>query len=139
MIALAVLAVATMVVSARAECDRDPWVIEYVSWYYDGGTVGVALTDSLGCQVEFCVDQCMGSETWGRIYVGAKAPSHELARLATEQEVEYVIGLAKRSLNEAYPEEVQQEFLKMVSRGGTPSDDYRAWLLLRTLRRHGWK
>ncbi len=139
MIDLAVLAVATMVVSAQAECDREPLVIEYVSWYYDGGTVGVALTDSLGCQVEFCVDHGMGSETWGRIYVGARAPSSELARLANEQEVEYVISLAKRSLNKAYPEDAQQEFLKMANRGGVPNDDYRAWLLLRTLRKHGWK
>ena len=135
---LAVLAVVTLAATAQAECGREPWDIEYVSWYYDGGTIGVTLTDSLGCQVDFCVDHGMGSATWGRIYVGARAPSHESARLANEQEIQATVSLAKKALDRAYPEDAQQEFLKMENRGDIPGDDYRAWLLLRTLRKHGW-
>ena len=118
-------------------CEREPLILEYASWYYDGGSLGVALTDSSGCLVEFCFDHGIGSATRGRILVGSRRPSD--ARLASDTEEQAVLRLVREVLNRAYPEIVQQEFMEMESRGSIPEEDYRAWLLLRELRSRGEK
>lgn len=125
------LAMFLVTASPDVACHHVPEVIEQAYWVYDGGTVTIAVTDSLGCRVVFCIDHRMKSGTWGRVYVGGDYPTK--AHLANDDELQQVADLALRALDKAYPRIVQREFLRMPQRGPIPEDEYRAWLVLHQL------
>jgi len=123
--------------TGMAACDGDKLVIKYVGWYYDGGTLGVAISDSGGCLVEFCFDHGLTSKNKGKIIVGSRSPTGKSAKVASSEETLTMISLIKAALDKVYPADVQNEFLKMPVRNSIPQDDYYAWLLLRELRGRG--
>lgn len=89
------------------DCGHDSFTIVDISTYYDGGTVGISVTDSSGCLVDLCVDHGISSLTSGAMYIGSRSPTSPSAKLASLSEEKRVVELLRRVLDMSYQRDRQ--------------------------------
>jgi hypothetical protein len=106
----------------------------------DGGTVSVYLNDDVGQPLPICFNGRIGSQTRGRIYVGALQHDTPGARLVPlGDEVEHaIIKILKRCLNQEFTDREQEALARIEGSGGfrdISRRDQRGYLLIHCIRR----
>ena len=101
---LAVVGMMLLASIARAGCENRPFAVLSTGGYKDGGTIAVAVTDSAGCAIEFCIDRRLTSPTPGAVYLNGSHPTMADPEPLGRLEVQSLLKLIKRVVETQYSE-----------------------------------
>ena len=124
-------------VLASGECSYEPFTVVRAVKYRDGGTICVAVTDSVGCLAEFRNDFRIGSPTQGRMYIGERTSGREGDRLASREEESRTLDLVSIVLDSKLSRSQQLRLQKTGCEDWTDVDCRRIALLVQLLKDHG--
>jgi len=119
------------------DCSYEQFTVVSAVKYRDGGTIRVAVTDSVGCLVEFRYDFRIGSPTQGRMYIGERAEGQEGDRLASWEEESRTLDLVSLVLDSNLSRPRQLRLQDKGCEDWTDVDCRRFALLVQLLKDHG--
>ena len=136
---IVILGVLLAATSGWAECGKAPYSIIWADGYKDGGTIGVAVTDSIGCVVEFCIDGRLSSGSQGAIYLNGRHPSEADQQPLGTVEARELMGLVKRVLDAQFTAAEQDSIYDSNFLAGDRTEIRHARILLHTYEREKYR
>ena len=104
-----------------------PIEITRIDIFRDGGTVGVALKDAVGAEVELCLDGSIRRQTRDRFYWGIFYPGDNSGQLVARGSAAEasIIALLKRIVGQWYSEAEQKTLTGAYGRRALSSEEER--------------
>ena len=104
-----------------------PIEITRIDIFRDGGTVGVALKDAVGAEVELCLDGSIRRQTRDRFYWGTFYPDDNSSQLVARGSAAEasIIALLKRIVGQWYSEAEQKTLTGAYGRRALSSEEER--------------
>lgn len=104
-----------------------PIEITRIDIFRDGGTLGIALKDAAGAEVEFCLDGSIRRQTRDRFYWGTFYPDDNSGQLVARGSAAEasIIALLKRIVGQWYSEAEQKMLTGAYGRRALSSEEER--------------
>ena len=114
-----------------------PIEITRVEIFRDGGTVGIALKDAVGNEVEFCLDGSIRRNTRDRFYWGTFYPDDDSGQLVARGSAaeERIIALLKRIVSQWYSEAEQKALTGVYGKKALSEEERKTALCLDVIER----